>query len=273
MPGADDNPPAELRELACEAARVAGRVALDGFGGELQVDYKADQSEVTQVDRAAEAAAIEHLRKRRPGDGFLGEESGYQPPRDSADSPTGVAWVIDPIDGTRNFCRSVPLFASSVAAMADGRPLAGAVFDPVRGEMFSAGAGAGAWLGDSQLSSLATARPDAGERDPVVAIPSHHSRKTAARVQAIIEHCVIRNLGCTTLHMAWVAAGRLDAALMNNCKLWDIAAGWVIVREAGGIASDLAGASHFPLAIEQYASRSLPTLVGSAFAHAELVHA
>jgi myo-inositol-1(or 4)-monophosphatase len=268
MDGAVSEPaPALLRDLACAAARVAGQIALDGFGGDIRVDYKADRSEVTEFDRAAEAAVIEFLRAHRPGDGFLGEELGYRAGGGGTGARPTVTWVVDPIDGTRNFSRGMPMFACSVGALVDGVPVAGAVYHPTRDEMYSAATGVGAWLGESRLPALPCDPPGAGRGSLVVAIPSHHTAATDARVRAIVERRVVRSLGCTTLHMAMVAAGRFDAALMNNCKLWDIAAGWVIVGEAGGVATDLSGGSHFPLGVDAYASQSLPTLVGSPYAH------
>lgn len=264
----------ELRKLACAAARIGGGIAAEAFGKRMRVEFKSDRSEVTEHDRAAEGAIAAFLRQRRPYDGFLGEESSdpaapaaasaWTASSHGSGTPEGVTWVVDPIDGTRNFTRGAPLFACSVAAMRGGRPIAGAIYDPLRDQMFSAAQGRGAWRGDARLR-VAGPPGAAGAQRPgmIVAIPSSAAPATAALVQQIIDRHVVRNLGCTTLHLVMVASGQIDAALMNNTRLWDIAAGAIIVSEAGGTIGDPLGAWRFPLDPAGCREQDLPTLAAS----------
>lgn len=257
-----------LRALACQAARAGGAVAAAAYGQAMHVEFKADLTEVTEYDRAAEAVVVECLRAVRPDDRFVGEEAFADSQADAPSRATTseaaasdeITWIIDPIDGTRNFTRGAPLFACSVAAMQAGQPIAAAVYDPLRDEMFSAAAGGVALVADYPIHVAPLPPP---EKRLVVAIPSFRDPRTAPLVRCIADRHVVRNLGCTTLHMAMVAAGRIDAALMSNCKLWDIAAGWLIITAAGGVATNLQRRSWFPLDPTGYRGQSLPTLVAS----------
>ncbi|MEW6253665.1 MAG: inositol monophosphatase family protein, partial [Planctomycetota bacterium] len=176
-----------LRELAEEAARIGGALARRYFRTDFAVTLKADRSEVSAADHAAQAAIIAYLRSRRPDDAFVTEETqahtgSAAPPPPANDR---VCWIIDPIDGTRNFCRGLPFYACSVAAMFQGYPVAGAIFDPLRNLLYSAG-------GDPAPALLfingAPARPrpmaaiDGVKLNLVVGIPSQPEPAVAAVV-------------------------------------------------------------------------------------------
>ncbi|MBW7906039.1 MAG: inositol monophosphatase [Phycisphaerae bacterium] len=257
----------DLRRLAEQAARFGGEVALAAFGREHAVRLKHDHSEVTDIDVAAERAVVGLLRAARPGDGFITEE---HPP---APSSSGVWWIVDPIDGTRNFIRGIPCFGCSVAAMVDGWPVAGAIYDPVAPAMYSVDRESGAWLDDAPLRLAAAPEPAAAGAKPklLVAIPSARHARTHAIVLRWIDELVIRNFGAATTHLAMVAAGRLDAALLTNSRLWDIAAGWAIVKGAGGEMTTPEGAAHFPIDTAAYRDAEMPALAASRAAHAQLV--
>lgn len=301
-----------LRTLAEQAALRGGELARQAFGQRHDVQRKPDASEVTPVDLAVEHAVMSDLAAARPRDTFLGEEGVAATRPDAA----GVVWAIDPIDGTRNFIRGVPLFTCSVAAMLHGEPVAAAIYEPMAAALYSAHRGGGSSLryavveppDDSRASAPAaeprqpSARGDAATRGgrlwippdqavaqppgispdprsarpdpdmpPIVAIPSAWKAESAAMVRRICETCIVRCLGCATLHLLFVATGGHDATFLNNCKLWDIAAGWLIAREAGALVTRPDGSPLFPLDVESYAGLDLPTLAGRPAVHQQLV--
>ena len=270
---ADPQAPGLLRALAASAARMGGQLAARSFGKPLRVELKSDGSEVTDIDRAVERTVIAHLRAARPQDAFIGEESIASDRSGGAPAPREdqIVWVIDPIDGTRNFVRRTPLFCCSVAALREGRPIAAAIFDPTGGEEFTASLAGGAYLGGQRISLERADSPLGATGQRVVAIPSARDEHAQAAVHAIIERHVVRNLGCTTMHMTYVAAGRFDAALKTTCRLWDIAAGALIVDEAGGACTRLDGTAIFPIDVSMYSGEKIPCLSGTRMAHAQLI--
>lgn len=247
-----------LRRLAEEAAREGGRIANTALGAALSVDRKSDGSEVTQADRDAQAAIIRLIRSTRPHDQFLGEEDAGIEAQPSA-LPNSIWWIIDPIDGTRNFIRGVPLFACSVAACSPTAPLAGAIYWPQQDAMYSAGLGLGATCNGIALRPLTeTVPPDGRSGRPVVGIPSAMSDEIRSIAMEWIERGVVRNLGSTALHLALVASGGMDATLCSDSKLWDIAAGWILIRELGGQITAPDGGPLFPREIAAYDRSSTP---------------
>lgn len=269
----------ELRRLCEDAARLAGGIARDGFGRALAVRLKADASHVTEIDVAAEQAVIAHLRQIRPHDGIIGEELAAQRSEEDSslnaavwlpdEAPPRTYWVIDPIDGTRNYINGIPLFGSSVGAMVDGTPVAGAIYEPMRDLMLSASVAEGSFSNGAPIR-IERGGPG-GELQWLVAIPSQRYGLWHTLTKEWIENLVVRNLGSATLHLAMVATGQLDAALMTKCKLWDIAAGWVIVTAAGGAMTHPDGKAIFPLDMTKYASESLASLAARPDVHAKLV--
>jgi myo-inositol-1(or 4)-monophosphatase len=265
----------QLRQLAEHAAREAGAIARRAFGGRQQFELKSDRSEVTAIDRAAEEAVVGLLRRQRPDDAFLGEEAiADSTPADYA-VPGRVVWVIDPLDGTRNFVHGVPCFGSIVAALLDGTPVAGAIFDPSNDALYSAALGQGASLNGRPLRRPDDASDPRGvDRKLLVAIPSVRERIAADLVQEVLARHVVRSFGSSALHLALVASGGIDATILNNCKLWDIAAGWPIVREAGGVMRPLPGAAGesdesgelFPIDLSKYGRESIPCIAASPMA-------
>ena len=258
-----------LRDLAVAAARAGGDFAARHFGARHATRLKADFSEVTAIDEQAQAAIIALLREARPQDAFLGEEAtelsaSY---RDRTTTAESVVWAIDPVDGTRNFARAAPLFVCSVCALWRGAPLAGAVYDPLRGDLYAAGLGLGATRNGEPLGSRDT--PPAPAEKLLVAIPSVRHGDLPG-VRAALERHVVRNLGCTALHLALVAAGVFDASISNNSKLWDIAAGALLVTEAGRVATTPNGDPLFPIDLAAYDAHETPCLAGSPAAHAAL---
>ena len=262
-----------LRALAEQAAGIGGAVAREAFGRPLQVSLKSDQSEVTEIDVAAEKAIIDFIRNARPADGFLGEESlenqatAASPVDDPLITPglSGITWIIDPIDGTRNFIRNMPLFACSVAAMHNGVPIAGAIFEPIQDVMYSARRGGELNLNRQPFSPDNLDRLSANDanRKLYVGIPSARREATKPLVLHVIENHVVRNFGSVALHLALAALGHLDAVVVGNAKLWDIAAGCLLVEATGGLVTAPDGAPLFPIDLTRYGGEEMPLLAGS----------
>jgi myo-inositol-1(or 4)-monophosphatase len=208
------------RALAERLVRLAGEIALLQRGGAVESKGFATDV-VTEADRRAEAAMVELLRAERPRDGVVGEEG-------AAVAGGERRWLLDPVDGTLNYARGLPAWCSAACVVDGGGPLACAVFDPVAGELFSAARGAS--------SSRATGAPSLAEA--VVATFVDVRRRDAA-VTAGIERLLrrvgaLRAVGCGTLELAWVAAGRLDAWVQADVEPWDWHPGALLVAEAGG---------------------------------------
>jgi myo-inositol-1(or 4)-monophosphatase len=229
-----------LLNVMVQAARKAGRTLKRDFGEveKLQVSLKGPANFVTAADRRAEEILHQELTRARPGYGFLGEEGGR---RDGADKTH--TWIVDPLDGTSNFLHGIPQFAVSVALERDGAIVAGVVYNPANDDLYTAERGKGAFLNDQRLRVAGRQRL----LDAVVAcgLP-HHGKGDLAQFRAefaVVQDKVagLRRFGAATLDLAWVAAGRLDAYWERDISPWDMAAGVLLVREAGGFVSDLDG--------------------------------
>jgi myo-inositol-1(or 4)-monophosphatase len=232
-----------LLTVMSNAARRAARAIRRDFGEveNLQVSLKGPANFVTRTDKRVEEMLAEDLRKARPGFGFLMEESGTR-----AGSDKEHRWIVDPIDGTTNFIHGIAHFAISIALERAGEIIAGLVYNPISDEMFSAERGRGAFLNDRRRLRVA-ARRSLTEAVIACGIP-HHGRGDheqfgieMARVQATAAG--LRRFGAASLDLCWVAAGRVDAYWERGLAPWDIAAGLLIVREAGGTVGDVDGAA------------------------------
>ncbi|MGH2537745.1 MAG: inositol monophosphatase family protein [Candidatus Promineifilaceae bacterium] len=237
MPSQPDIP--ELRQAAEEAARLGGRLAAELLSQPRQVASKGFRDLVTDADFASQAAIISYLRQRYPGHGFVAEESAAGLPRAG-----DVLWLIDPVDGTTNYSREIPLYSVSVAAYSangdGGTGLAGAIYDPSRDELFSAGAGRGASLNGRPIRVSRTAELAAA----IPGVDWSHAPALRERFIATLNgfaHKVhtTRAIGSAALALAWVAVGRLDAYINFSLAPWDVAAGQLLVHEAGGRLTDV----------------------------------
>jgi len=237
----------ELRDIAVLVAREAGEL-LRARRGERPsgVETKSSPTDmVSDVDRAAEALIRSRLATLRVGDGFFGEEAGRDQGR------TGVRWIVDPLDGTTNYLYGFPVWAVSVAAEVHGVVSAGAVFDPIHDECFSAALGEGARCNDTALGlggepvALAQALVGTGFAY------TGHERTAQAGVAARVLPRVrdLRRAGAAALDLCWVAAGRLDAYYESGVQLWDWAAGALVAAEAGAIVCGINGGDPGPSGI------------------------
>jgi myo-inositol-1(or 4)-monophosphatase len=229
-----------LINVMVAAARKAARNLRRDFGEveKLQVSLKGPANFVSAADHRAEETVRAELAKARPGYGFLGEEGGRQEGSDKTH-----CWIVDPLDGTTNFLHGIPQFAISIALEREGAIVAGIVYNPLNEELFVAERGKGAFLNDQRLR-VAT-RQRLSEAVIACGLP-HLGRGDLAQFRkefAVVQEKVagLRRFGAATLDLGWVAAGRLDAYWERNLSPWDMAAGMLLVREAGGFASDLDG--------------------------------
>lgn len=222
-----------------KTARKVGRALLKDFGEveNLQVSTKGPGDFVTRADRQAEKTIREELMAARPTYGFIGEEGGAT----EGEDPTRH-WIVDPLDGTTNFLHGLPHWAVSIALEHKGQPVAGVVYDPVKDEMFHAEKGGGAFMNETRLRVsgrhrmieclFATGLPFAGRGD----LPA-----TIHELGRLLPVCAgVRRWGAASLDIAYVAAGRFDGYWERKLNSWDVAAGLVILREAGGFAEAIA---------------------------------
>lgn len=240
----------QLQEAAEAAARAGGKVLRELFHSPRNIKLKGHRDLVTDADHAAQEAITRLLRRAFPEHGFLTEE-------DDPDLPTAgdVVWVIDPLDGTSNYSRRQPNFAVSVAAQTRGgggdgpEGLAGVVYDPVRDELFSAGRGQGSTLNGRPIR--ASELSDFGEA--IIGFDLSHLRARRLRMLGLVtlfadDVHTLRAIGSAAMALAWVAAGRLDAYLNMSLGPWDVAAGELLIAEAGGMVTGLEGGRWSPAA-------------------------
>ncbi len=228
----------ELVEACAEAARRGGAVLRERWGERRVVEYKGGIDLVTDADRASEEALLGFLRGRFPGSAVLAEESGASGPGSG-----GPRFYVDPLDGTTNYAHGVPHVAVVVAAEDSGGLAAGATYQPLRDELFAAGRGLGATLGGEPIR-VSRAR-SLGEAMLATGFP-YDVRERPELPLRLLGACVtraraIRRFGSAALDLAWVACGRYDGFWELGLKAWDVAAGILLVREAGGAVADLDG--------------------------------
>ncbi|MDN5926440.1 MAG: inositol monophosphatase [Hyphomicrobiales bacterium] len=229
-----------LLNVMVQAATKAGRSLSRDFGEvqNLQVSLKGPGDYVSQADRKAEEIVYNELSKARPGYSFLMEESGTVKGSDDQHR-----WIIDPLDGTTNFLHGIPIFAVSIALERQGVLVAGLIYNPAMDELYTAERGGGAFLNDRRLrvaarrnlndAVIGTGIPHLGRGD--------HGRYLVEQRNVMGEVSGIRRMGAAALDLAYVAAGRLDGFWEDALHPWDMAAGMLIIREAGGFATDKAG--------------------------------
>lgn len=229
-----------LMNVMTAAAQKAARGLKRDFGevALLQVSRKGPADFVSAADKKSEKILFEELSRARPGYGFLMEESGQVDGKDKTH-----VWHIDPLDGTTNFLHGIPQFAISVALERDGQLVAGLVYNPVTDEMFMAEKGQGAYLNNQRLR--VAQRSDIREAVVCCGIPhigrGDHRQFLNELSQVMAVTAGVRRSGAAALDLAYVAAGRFDAFWERKLSTWDMAAGAVLVREAGGYVADVNG--------------------------------
>ncbi|MER9066392.1 inositol monophosphatase [Mesorhizobium sp. M0902] len=229
-----------ILNVMVQAAMKAGRSLSRDFGEvqNLQVSMKGPGDYVSQADRKAEDIVFAELSKARPGYAFLMEERGVIEGDDGQHR-----WIVDPLDGTTNFLHGVPLFAVSIALERQGQIVAGVVYNPAMDELYTAERGGGAFMNDRRLRVAGrTKLVDAviGCGMPHLGRGQHGNFLIELR-NVMAEVSGVRRLGSASLDLAYVAAGRMDGFWETGLSAWDVAAGILLIREAGGFVSDFAG--------------------------------
>lgn len=225
---------ADLLETACEAARLGGAILQD-WRDRFTAREKRPADLVTEADVAAEKAIFELIHQRFPGHRFLGEE-GLN--RNDGDSP--IRWIIDPLDGTSNYVHGFPYYAVSIGIEQDGELHGGAVFDPTRDELFAASRGGGATLNGQTIT--VSSEGDLSNALCMASLPvktdrGHPAVQSFLRVLEAAQH--VQRTGSAALNLCGVACGRIEAFWSTSLKPWDMAAGAVIVEEAGGVVTTI----------------------------------
>jgi len=234
-------------DVASQAAIAAGSFIQESANNLslLTIEQKSRHDYVSEVDRGAEQIVIDHIHAEFPDHHILGEELGFQ-----GDSSSEYQWIIDPLDGTTNFLRSIAHYAVSIAVLRDNVVEHAAVYDPAKKELFTASRGQGAFLNDKPISVSNLTVVKSG----LYATGIPFSDKNLAKIDAFTDTVArllemhtsgIRRLGAAALDLAYVAAGRYDGFWEPNLQKWDIAAGVLLVEEAGGKVSDFNGLSQY----------------------------
>lgn len=227
-----------ILNIAINAAHIAGDVMRRELHkvASIPVTRKARHDYVSDIDKASEAEIVREIKRYHPDHAILGEEGGRQGEGD-------YLWIIDPLDGTSNYLHGMPHFAVSIALQVKGRTEHGVVYDPMRDEMFSASRGSGAHLNNTRIR--VSARTSLDSAILATAFPFRQRGKMSmytgifSEVFKQVED--IRRYGAASLDLAWVAAGRVDGYFEIGLKPWDVAAGALLVREAGGVVTDFEG--------------------------------
>ena len=225
------------RRVAVDAARAAGHLLLCELDGVRRIAYKGSPTNlVTEMDAQCEALIVERLRSTFAGDAILSEEAGGIAGR------SGRRWIVDPLDGTTNYAHGLPIFAVSIALEIDRRVVLGVVYDPTRDELFVAERGLGATINDGALAVSGTATLDESLLATGFPYNIRESRANLAEFTAFtLRSRAVRRLGSAVLYCAWVAAGRFDGYWEQTTGPWDVAAGSLLIEEAGGRVTDLVG--------------------------------
>ena len=227
-----------------KACRKASKTLIRDFGEieKLQVSLKGPGDFVTASDKKVEKILIEELQKARPNYSILSEEIG------EINNDVSFKWIIDPVDGTANFLHGIPHFAISIGLEHNKEIICGIIYDPIKDEMFAAEKGEGSYLNNQRMRvssrsklkdcMIFTGGPKRESKDRDLALKEYNSFSSKVLVP-------IRKLGSASLDMAYVASGRCDGFWQRNLNYWDIAAGIIIVKEAGGFVTDFYGKNEY----------------------------
>ncbi|HWP84530.1 MAG TPA: inositol monophosphatase family protein [Terriglobia bacterium] len=228
-----------ILSITSQIARDAGALLRGYFERRVRVEYKGEVDLVTEADRASEAFIVGELRKRFPDHAIVAEEGGGQA------GSSEYRWYIDPLDGTTNFAHGFPIFAVSMGLERDGEMIAGVVYDPTREELFAAEKGSGAWLNGEPMRVSAIAR-----LEEALVATGFPSRKRHTNPNIHFYHQMnmrthgVRRPGAAAIDLAYVACGRLEAFWEFHLHAWDVAAGKLLVSEAGGRVTEISGQPH-----------------------------
>lgn len=256
-----------ILETAIVAARLAGQRAMEEIDY-IKISVKNGNELVTQTDARCQKLIIDRIKENYPENGFIAEE-GIQG-KMFKQSPRGDQqfwWAIDPIDGTNNYAHCMLLFTVSIAAIYQGEPIVGVIFEPATDSMFTAVKGGEAQLNNRRI----TASKETMDKFSSIGLDSHFDNGVPSWTCEIMQRTRFRNLGTTALQLAYVAKGGLIATIASDPKLWDIAAGTVIAEAAGAIVTDWQGKKIFPLDLESYEAQQFQLLAANKKVHPQIM--
>jgi len=235
--------------------------------GQTEGRLKADRSWVTEVDLAVQEAIVANIHSRFPEHAVLAEEDAAAPAGLPSPGQAEYCWVIDPIDGTRNYVRGLPIFTTAIAVLRKGDSIVAATYDPFADRMYTATKGGGA-----QVNGKPVAVDDRGKHfDTMIGVPSDRRVAPPNGVRCWGETMVLRCTGSTALHLGLVASGSLDAAYSLDTRLWDVAGGALMVQEAGGVVTNVTGRPIFPIDLAACSGERTQFLAAGVKLHAELL--
>ena len=258
----------EWLTFAEQLSREASQIALSALGN-VEVSRKADKSVVTESDHAIQSLILAAIARSYPDHAVCAEEAIAHPESFPPRTEARYCWVIDPLDGTRNYTEGFRAFSTAIALLDRGVPIVAVVREHNLDGLFTAVRGEGAQCNGQPVHALD--RPDGA--DVLVAIPSSKDAHAVAVIQnwSVTRGLILRNLGSTALHLAMVASNVLGAVLSTRAKIWDIAAGVLLVEEAGGTITDANGNALTPFDLAAHSQLDLPFLAGTPKTHARLL--
>ncbi len=257
-----------MLETAVVAARLAGQRAMEEISY-VKVSIKGPDQLVTQADVMCQKIIIERIKETYPDDGFIAEEGQNgemfkQPPRGG----NGIWWAIDPIDGPTNFAKGMLLFTVAIAAIYEGEPVVGVIYDPATDSMFTGIKGDEARLNGRRI----TVSDDGFNNFSSIGTDSFFDNGVPGWVIKIMERARSRTLGSSCRQLAYLAKGSLIGVVFVRPKVWDVAAGVVIAESAGATVSDWKGNKLFPLDCDNYRGQELPTLAANKKVYSEMLN-
>ena len=254
--------------LAERLARDAARLSLSGASSP-SVTRKADNSVVTETDHAIQDHILGAIAEAYPDHAVCAEETISRPERHADRTSARYCWVVDPLDGTRNFATGFPCFSTSIAVLDGGEPVVGLVLEHNLNHVYATVRGGGATFNGLPIRAT---NPTTGG-DLLIGTPSSKETSTVRVLRKWIgtKAFVLRNLGSTALHMAMVASGALDAAFGQQNKIWDVAAGTLLVIEAGRLVTDPFGRELRPFDLSADPNKDIPFLTGAPVLHGRLL--
>ena len=252
-----------MLEVAVVAARLAGQRVMEELKY-IKATIKNNEEIVTQADPICQDLIMARIKETYPDHGFIAEEGPegkllIQKPR--TDDP--VWWIIDPIDGTSNFSHKLLCFAVSIAAVYQGKPIVGVIFEPATESMYTAAKDTDAQLNASRI----TAGEDDISQLSCFGIDSHYTPDMEKGIHKAMKLTRFRNLGTTAAHLAYVAKGSMIGTISTVTKIWDIAAGQIILERAGGILTDIKGENIFPVDLDNYQGEQYRILAANKKTH------
>lgn len=255
-----------MLKTACDAARAAGQMAVD-LRHKADVSIKAGRELVTTADTACQELIIKRIKATFPDHGIIAEEGPQgRLLKLTPEEGQQIWWAIDPIDGTQNFAKGIPIFSCSIAALFRGSPIVAAVYDPCMDLMFSTAIDRPAFCNDAQIHA---------SDEPLgpfvsVGVDSHLGQQLPGWIGPILLGTRFRNLGSAALHLAYVAKSGMVATILCMTKLWDIAAGTLLAQQAGAIVSNWKGGPVWPIDPRTYDGQPIPCLAAGHTCHKEL---